>query len=205
MKTHIKFIKDPNFHIDNVEVRRARLGDEEGVYRIACSVSEGERDSYEGFLIDDYPLDRDYYISMFRDRIEHLTYFYVAIAGDKIIGFSLAYKKEMWLKYNPDWIESISWHPEFDKSLSDSFVIIDKTAVEAEHTGEGIGSLIYKKIIQDMRSNGIDYIFSETVLNPIPNFASLAFRQKQNYILAGTRYEYHKGKIYTDLVYYKKI
>lgn len=205
MKSHIEFIKDPNFNIENVNVRRAKLGDEEGVYKIACSVSEGIRDPYEGFLIDDYPLDPEYYIDMFRDRIENLTYFYVAELQNKIIGFSLSYKKETWLKYNPDWIESISWHPEFDKSLSDNFVIIDKTAVHADHTGEGIGSLIYKRIIEDMRNNGIDYIFSETVLTPIPNFASLAFRQKQNYILAGTRYEYHKGKIYTDLVYYKKI
>lgn len=205
MKSHVKFIKDPNFNIKNIEVRRARPGDEEGVYKIACSVSKGKRDSYEGFLIDDYPLDPEYYIDLFRDRIENLTYFYVAELDGKIIGFSLSYKKEMWLKYNPDWIESIIWHPEFDISLSEKFVIIDKTAIDAGHTGEGIGSLIYKRIMDDMRENGIDYIFSETVVHPIPNFASLAFRQKQNYILAGMRYEAYKGTIYTDLIYYKKI
>lgn len=205
MKSHVEFIKDPNFNIEGVKVRRARLGDEEGVYKIACSASEGVRDSYEGFLIDDYHLDREHYINLFRDRIENLTYFYVAELEDRIIGFSLGYRKEMWLKYNPNWIEDVKWHPEFDRSFTDNFVIIDKTAVEAEHIGEGIGSLIYKKIIEDMRESGIHYIFSETVAHPIPNFASFAFRQKQNYILAGMRYELYKGKFYTDLVYYKKI
>ncbi len=205
MSSNVKFVKDHEIDLSKISVRRAQEGDEEGVYKIACSVSERERDSYQGFLIDDYPVDPGYYIDLFADRIKNLKYFYVAELNGKIIGFSLAYKKEMWIRYNPDWIDNINWHPSFDMSLLDDFVLIDKTAIEAEYTGEGIGSKIYRRIIEDMRENDIHYIFSETVVNPIPNFASLAFRQKQNYIMAGFRYEEHKGAIYSDMIFYKKI
>lgn len=205
MSSNVKFIKTHEIDLDNVNIRRAHEGDEEGVYKIACTVTEGERDSYQGFLIDDYHKYPDYYIDLFKDRIRNLRYFYVAELGGRIIGFSLAYKKEMWIRYNPTWIEDIHWHPSFDRSLLDDFILIDKTAIDAEYTGEGIGSKIYRRIIEDMRENDIHYIFSETVVNPLPNFASLAFRQKQNYVMAGFRYEEHKGVIYSDMVYYKKI
>jgi len=46
---------------------------------------------------------------------------------------------------------------------------------------------------------------AETIISPIPNFASLAFRKKQNYFLAGVRYEPYLGEMYTDLIYYKDI
>ncbi|MGM0396175.1 MAG: N-acetyltransferase family protein [Bacillota bacterium] len=205
MSSNVKFVKTHDLDLNKINVRRARKGDEEGVYRIACSVTEKERDSYQGFLIDDYPKDPEYYIEMFRDRIRNLRYFYVAELNDIIIGFSLAYKKDMWLKYNPKWIYDIHWHPTFDQSLLEDFVLTDKTAIEAEYTGEGIGSKIYRRLIEDMQKNKIHYIFAETVVNPLPNFASLAFRQKQNYIMAGFRYEEHKGVIYSDMVFYKKI
>lgn len=205
MNSHVVFIRDPDLDINKVNVRRASPGDEHGIYRVAVSVSDKKKDSYQGFLMDDYASDPDYYIDMFRDRIDNLKYFYVAELDGRIIGFSLAYKKEMWLLYHEEWLDDIHWHPSFDMEILDDFVMIDKTAIEAEHTGEGIGSLLYKSIISDMRENNIHYILSETIVNPIPNFASLAFRQKQDYILAGVRFEEYKGDIFTDLIYYKRI
>jgi GNAT superfamily N-acetyltransferase len=204
MYVHKKIKTEEDLDIGRIQVRKAVLGDEEGIYSVACSVS-GQKDSYQGFLMDDYPSDPEYYLKLFRDRIENLEYFFVATINSKIIGFSLSYKKSMWLRYYPDWVEKINWHPTFDKSFLEDFVLIDKTAIFAEHTGEGIGSLIYEEIIKQMRSHDIHYIFSETLVDPVPNFASLSFRKKQKYHLAGMRYEEHKGTIYTDLVYWKKI
>ena len=205
MNSNVKFVKEHDINLDKINIRRAHKGDEIGVYKIACSVTEGGRDSYQGFLIDDFHLYPDYYIDQYKDRIENLRYFYVAELNGEIVGFSLAYKKEMWLKYNPTWIEDIYWHPSFEMSHLDDFILIDKTAIEAKHTGKGIGSKIYRRIIEDMKENDIHYIFSETVVNPLPNFASLAFRQKQNYIMAGFRYEEHRGTIYSDMIFYKKV
>lgn len=204
MYVHKKIKTEEDFDIGRIQIRKAKPGDEDGVYRVACSVS-GQKDSYKGFLMDDYPSDPEYYLKFFRDRIENLEYFFVATMNGDIVGFSLSYKKSMWLKYYPDWVENINWHPSFDKSFLDDFVLIDKTAIVAEHTGEGIGSLIYEEIIKQMRSQEIHYIFSETLVDPVPNFASLSFRKKQNYHLAGMRYEKYKGTMYTDLVYWKKI
>lgn len=205
MSSNVKFVKVHDVDLEKVVVRKAHEGDEKGIYKIACSVSEGERDSYQGFLIDDYPSDPDYYMEMFRDRINNLNYFYVAELEGRIIGFSLAYMKETWIRYYPTWMEEVYWHPTFDKSILDNFVLIDKTAIHKEYTGEGIGSKIYRSLIEEMKKNKIHYIFSETVVNPIPNFASLAFRKKQNYIIAGLRYEHRRGEIYTDMIFYKKI
>lgn len=205
MYVHKKIKTEEDIDIGRIHIRKARIGDEDGIYRVACSVSEGDRDSYLGFLMDDYPSDPDYYLDLFRKRIENLEYFFVATSNGNIIGFSLSYKKSVWLKYYPDWIESINWHPEFDRGYLDDFVLIDKTAIIAEHTGKGIGSLIYEEIIKQMRSHGIHHIFSETLVDPVPNFASLSFRKKQRYKLAGMRYEEHKGIMYTDLIYWKKI
>jgi GNAT superfamily N-acetyltransferase len=205
MYVHKKIKTEKELDIGRISVRKAKSGDEEGIYNIACSVSEGVRDSYKGFLMDDYPSEPDYYLSLFKNRIENLEYFFVAVLNGKIVGFSLAYKKRMWLKYYPDWLETINWHPTFDTRLLEDFVLIDKTAIIAEHTGEGVGSLLYDEIIKQMRSHGIHHIFSETLVDPVPNFASLSFRKKQRYQLAGMRYEEHKGIMYTDLIYWKKI
>ncbi len=199
------FVAKKTLDIGQISVRRAEEKDVEAIYEIACSVSIGERDSYKGFLMDDYPDDPEYYIEYFRDKVINIEYFFVAELGEKIVGFSLSYRKDKWLSYNPDWLDVMKWHPEFDKSFLDNFVYIDKTAILAGHTGEGVGSLIYKEIIKKMKSEGIEYIFSETIVAPIPNFASLSFRKKQKYHLAGMRYEPYKGTVYTDLVYWKKI
>lgn len=68
-----------------------------------------------------------------------------------------------------------------------------------------VGSLIYKRFLSDLKSEGIKNIFSETIVSPHPNFASLQFRRKQKFDLSGVRYEKYGGKLYTDLIYHKKV
>ena len=106
---------------------------------------------------------------------------------------------------NPNWIEEVSWNPNFDFEKTKKFVLLDKIAVLANYTGRGIGSKIYKRFMNDMNTLGYKYLFSETIIDPIPNFASLSFRKKQSYKLAGMRYEKHDGVSYADLIYYKPI
>jgi predicted GNAT superfamily acetyltransferase len=88
---------------------------------------------------------------------------------------------------------------------TENFVLVDKTAIRADLTSRGIGSRLYMRLIRDVRTRGIHDLFGETVVDPVPNFASLAFRKKQNYTLAGVHYERYYGKIVTDLVYHRSV
>jgi len=187
-----------------ITVRKAKESDAELVYNIASSVGSRKKDSYEGFLMDNYVSNPTKYKKFFKDRIKELTYFYVAESKEPL-GFLMAYTKEEWLKYNPTWIEDIYWSPEFDMKKTNNFIVIDKTAILAGNTGRGVGSTLYKYLIADLKKAGINNIFAETLISPTPNFASLAFRKKQRYTLAGMRYEKYEGTLYTDLIYYKPV
>ncbi|SDL30511.1 GNAT family N-acetyltransferase [Natronincola ferrireducens] len=197
---------EPKTFKTNLKVRKASPKDVQEIYHIACTVGKNKKDSTQGFLVDDYASDPKFYKTKLLENILELDHFYVAESfNNKIVGFLMAYTKEQWLKYNPNWIEEVFWHPNFDKANIENFVVIDKTAIFAPLTGHGIGSRLYVTLINDITSKGIHNIFAETIISPIPNFASLSFRKKQNYVLAGTRYEHYKEETYTDLIYYKSV
>jgi predicted GNAT superfamily acetyltransferase len=185
-----------------LRVRKAEAVDVNAIFDVAASVGTSEKISEQGFLVDDYLSKPSYYKKKIRHWIENLEHFYVA-DYDKIYGFMIAYTKEEWLRDNPNWIRETYWNPDFDTSWTDNFMVVDKTAVFSDLTGMGIGSLIYKRLIEDLKANGIEHIFAETVISPQPNFASLQFRKKQKYNLAGVRYERYNNILYTDLVYHK--
>ncbi|MCC5908991.1 MAG: GNAT family N-acetyltransferase [Clostridiaceae bacterium] len=191
---------------NRLRARKATPKDLNEIYHIACSVGKNKKDSNQGFLMDDYSSDPKYYQKRLMESILELDHFYVAESyNNKIVGFLMAYTKEQWLKYNENWIEEVFWHPSFDKSKIEDFILIDKTAIYAPLTGHGIGSKLYELLIQDILKKGIHDILAETIISPLPNFASLAFRKKQDYTLAGTRYEDYKGETYTDLIYHKSV
>lgn len=190
----------------HLKARKAVPKDVQEIYRIACSVGKHNKDSNQGFLVDDYSSNPKYYQKMLLEKILELDHFYVAESfNNRIVGFLMAYTKEQWLKYNPQWLEDVYWHPGFDKSKTENFIVVDKTAIYAPFTGHGIGSHLYKKLIADILPKGIHNIFAETIISPVPNFASLSFRKKQKYTLAGIRYENYMGEMYTDLIYYKQV
>lgn len=191
--------------VKTIEVRRATLEDVEGIYEIASSVGKRKKESYDGFLMDNYVSQPRKYKKLFKDRIKELDYFYVAKSHEKTLGFLMGYTTEQWLKYNPTWITDINWSPIFDLKKTENFVLTDKIAINAHFTGNGIGSIIYKKYMEDIKKDGIFNIFSETLVGPTPNFASLSFRRKQKFELVGTRFEKYEGKLYTDLIYYKPV
>jgi predicted GNAT superfamily acetyltransferase len=193
-----------------IQARRATESDMQSVYQIAASVGKSAKDSTQGFLIDDYASQPEFYLQKFATLQKRLEHFYVAenisdLKKRMVVGFLIAYTREQWLADNPDWIDEVKWHPSFDRKRLENFIVVDKTAIRAQLTGHGIGSVLYKRLIADILPKGITTIMAETIISPIPNFASLAFRKKQDYTLAGVRYEPYLGKMYTDLIYYKEI
>lgn len=207
-------IFDPKFESKNptekkrlgsVSIKLATLDDVKGIYQVAASVGKGRKESAKGFLMDNYLENPKKYKEKFKQHIENLRYMYTARESGVIIGFLMAYTKDEWLENNPNWLSTTSWKPDFDMKKTQQFVVIDKTAIQAGLTGNGVGSKLYTRLIKDLRRDGIEHIFSETLIDPVPNFASLAFRKKQAYNLAGTRFETYKGAIYTDLIYYKPV
>lgn len=196
--------RNEQYNLDGAIVRRAALDDIECIMKVACSVGNSDKIHSQGFLMDDYVRDYDYFKDKFTKLIEELDHFYV-IETDMILGFLIAYKKAEWLKYNPSWLQDIMWSPRFDLKNTDNFILVDKTAIMKGITGKGLGSLLYKSLISNMKEEGIFDMFAETIISPMPNFASLEFRIKQKYSLAGIRYEDYKGTVYTDLIYHKVI
>lgn len=200
----LKFDINPLRLKQRLKIRKANVKDVEEIYDVACSVGTSEKDSEQGFLVDDYLSRPEYYKHIIEKKIESLDNFYVA-EYDRIYGFLMAYEKENWLRENPKWIEEIFWKPDFNYNDLKKFIIVDKTAIYSNYTGVGIGSLLYEHMLERIAAKGYKNILSETIISPEPNFASLQFRRKQHYNLAGVRYENYNNKIYTDLVYIKKI
>jgi len=190
---------------DSIHVRKALPEDVNEIYRIAATVGQRTKDADQGFLMDNYKSNPSKYKEMILSHIFELDYFYVAYAAQKPVAFLMAYSKAQWLKYNPDWLDEIFWHPGFNKRHTKKFVLVDKTAVCSGLTGMGIGSKLYERLIDHITSKGIRNIFAETIISPTPNFASLQFRRKQRYQLAGMRYEEYDGDIFTDLIYHKRV
>jgi GNAT superfamily N-acetyltransferase len=191
------------YHLKKLlRVRKAEVYDVDAIFDVAASVGTSEKVAEQGFLVDDYLSRPNYYKKKIKNWIQNLGHFYVA-EYDKIYGFMIAYTREEWLADNPDWVNEVYWNPDFVKSWTDNFIVVDKTAVYADLTGIGIGSLIYKRLLEDLKDEGIVHIFAETIISPQPNFASLQFRKKQKYSLAGVRYERYDNNLYTDLIYHK--
>lgn len=191
--------------LESIHVRKATPEDVNEIYRIATTVGHKNKDSDKGFLMDDYMSSPSRYKEMFLTRIFELEHFYVAHTAHKPVAFLMAYSKANWLRYTPEWIDEIYWHPSFNTKYTRKFVLVDKTAVCSGLTGMGIGSKLYESLISDITAKGIKNIFAETIISPVPNFASLNFRKKQRYQLAGVRYEEYKGNILTDLIYHKRV
>lgn len=212
LKLDINLAEKNPLSIDNrvfknhLKTRRVMPKDVQELYHIACTVGKSKKDSDQGFLIDDYLSSPKLYQKMLLEKALELDHFYVAEnINCKVVGFLMAYTKEQWLKYNPDWLQEVHWHPSFDKTKTENFIVIDKTAIFAPLTGQGIGSQLYERLIADLLPKDIHNIFAETIISPVPNFASLSFRKKQAYVLAGIRYEAYKGDMLTDLIYHKSI
>ena len=186
-------------------IRKATLTDLEGIFQLANEVGSARKNMNTGFLIDDYSVDPEMHKRRFKECIVAENYFYVAIEKRKPIAFLMANSMEEWNSICPNWRQIVRWRPDFYWTNIKNFVYSEKMAVDINYAGKGIASLLYKSMISDMLSNNIHDIFSETIISPVPNMASLGFRRKQGFDLAGVRYEEFQKNIVTNLVFHKKI
>lgn len=184
-------------------IRKAGISDLRGIYAILKKVGSTRKNPAEGFLMNDYSGEEEKHLSKYAADLEKLEYSYVFEEGDLVKAFLIAYHKEEWLRETPLWNEEVFWHPSFNMSQLDNFILINQTAMYPDLTGRGIGSKLYEALFRDVTNNGIYDVFAETLIAPVPNIASLNFRIKQKYQLAGVRYEKSEGTIYTTLVYHK--
>lgn len=186
-------------------LRTATVNDLESIISILKSVGSSHKDPNRGFLMNDYTQREAFFREKYSNYLRSLTYRYVYEEDEKVTGFLLAFTKEEWLEETPSWIENIYWRPDFNQIRLDRFVLINQTAMYPGKTGRGIGSLLYMALLDDLKTNGCFHVFAETIVAPIPNIASLNFRLKQKYELAGVRYEEAKDTVFTTLVYYKPV
>lgn len=190
--------------VDELIVEKATEDDLNGILKVASSVGNGKSNSKQGFLMDNYSKNTKKYREKFRRDINESDMFYVIKKRDVVLGFLLAYNKKQWLNIEPNWIFDTNWKDDFDKKSLKKFVVLEKIAVRSQLTGKGVGSELFKRFRKDALKSGIKDMFSETILAPRPNFASMEFAMKQNYNLGGVRYEEHNKKILTTIVYHKK-
>lgn len=186
-------------------IRRGTINDLDSIYHIVRSVGTGLKNPTQGFLMNDYTKDEEKYKAKYGEDINSSNYTYVYLEDGIIKAFLFAYSKDQWLKEVPTWLEDIHWHPNFNKQALENYILINQTAMYPQLTGKGIGSMLYQNLTEELHKEGIRDIFAETVIAPVPNMASLHFRIKQEYHLAGLRYEENIGTIYSTLIYHKTI
>jgi len=196
-------------NLDNVKIRNAEQKDVEGIYHVASSVGKKAKDAMQGYLMDDYTSDPEGYKEKFRTAVDVSDFFYVAEYIDPeyraIVGFTFGFRKENWLKLNPEWSEDNYFRPDFNKEWLDNFMMLDKIAVLDRFKRQGVGSMLSKRLIRDIKGEGIFDIFEEVIIAPVPNLPSVLFKKKRNFMLASVRYEEHNNKILTTLVYHRKL
>jgi len=186
-------------------IRRATIEDLDAIMSILKSIGHASKDPAQGFLMADYTKNEETHRQKYAHLLDTLTYTYVYVNNEEVESFLIAYTMDQWIKEVPNWLEDTNWHPNFDKSSLDSAILIYQTAMYPHLTGKGIGSKIYLTLFKDLEKDGITNMFAETVVAPIPNFASLNFRIKQSYELVGMRYELFEGTVYTTLIYCKNL
>lgn len=189
----------------SLKVSKATENDIDGIIKVASSVGNGKLNSNQGFLMDNYGENKDLYIEKFKKDIHKSDLFYVIKSKNNILGFLLAYTKDQWLDNEPKWISDTKWKNDFDKESLNKFVILEKIAVNPNLTGRGLGSRLFTRFRKDSLNLDINNMFSETILSPKPNFASMKFAMKQRYKLAGIRYEEFKDNLFTTIIYHRRL
>ena len=196
-------------NLDNVKIRNAEQKDVDGIFHVASSVGKKTKDAMQGYLMDDYTLNPESSREKLSIAVDVSDFFYVAEYIDHeyhaIIGFTYGFRKENWLKLTPEWMGDSYFRPDFNKECLDDFMMLDKIAVLDRFKRQGVGSMLSKRLIRDIKEEGIYDIFEEVIIAPVPNLPSVLFKKKRNFMLASVRYEEHNNKTLTTLVYHRKL
>ena len=139
--------------MSEVEIRKISKNDYENVTKINESVVESMS-----------PMS----ITRLEELLTYCEYARIAIIDNEIVGFVLAMKEGS--KYQN---ENFNW---FSQRYS-TFLYIDRVAVSPKHEGKGIGSKLYKNLIDYSKINGFENIVCEINKVP-PNEQSIKFHKK---------------------------
>lgn len=113
-----------------------------------------------GFLVSAYT-EEDY-----RSRLESAEHFYVALKGDEVLGFLLA--------YSSDRVEHDEWLNRRVKATLGDFLVIKQVCVAQRAGRQGIASLLYYHVLDQWRESPV----IAAVVNEPPNEASAGFHHK---------------------------
>ena len=195
--------------LNNVTIRNAEERDVEGIYHVATSVGKKAKDPMQGYLMNDYESDPEGFKEKFSKTIELSDFFYVAEYIDHeyhaIVGFTFGLRKNNWLKENPTWLDECYFKPGFNMDNLNDFMMLEKIAVLDRFKRQGVGGMLSKRLIKDIKEKGIFDIFEEVIIAPVPNLPSVLFKKKRNFQLASMRYEELNNQVLTTLVYHRKL
>lgn len=113
-----------------------------------------------GFLVSAYTED-DY-----RARLETAEHFHVAVKGDKVLGFVLA--------YSSDRVDHGEWLNRRIKESLGGFLVIKQVCVAKDAARGGIGSLLYYHVLDQWKASPV----IAAVVDEPPNTASAGFHRK---------------------------
>jgi predicted GNAT superfamily acetyltransferase len=113
-----------------------------------------------GFLVSAYT-EADY-----RARLETAEHFHVAVKGDKVLGFLLA--------YSSDRVEPGEWLNRRIKDSLGDYLVIKQVCVAGDAARAGIGSQLYHHVLDRWQGSPV----MAAVVNEPPNTASSRFHRK---------------------------
>lgn len=121
--------------IQIIQAREDHLAD---IVALAESRSLGSMDPEtarrDGFLVSGYPLEH------YRDRLTAAEHFWVAVRGDQVVGFLLAYSDE---RLDPD-----EWLNHRIRATYGSFLVIKQVCVAPNAARQGVASQLYHHILE---------------------------------------------------------
>ncbi|SDP19824.1 GNAT family N-acetyltransferase [Actinacidiphila guanduensis] len=119
--------------------------------------------SQEGFLVSEYTAE------VYQRRLVNAEHFYVAVKGDDVLGFLLAYSDTQ--------IEPDEWLNRRIKTTLGSFLVIKQVCVAREAARQGVASRLYHHVLEQWTANPV----IAAVVDEPPNEASSRFHRKMGF------------------------
>ncbi|WP_030545292.1 GNAT family N-acetyltransferase [Streptomyces albus] len=150
-----------------VEIVRAGPEHLEQITRVAESRSlDQARRPHRGAPVEGGFLVSAYTEADYRARLETAEHFYVAVKGEDVLGFLLA--------YSSDRVEPDEWLNRRIKSALGDFLVVKQVCVAREAARRGIASMLYYHVLDQWKESPV----IAAVVNHPPNEASAGFHRK---------------------------
>ncbi|MFA7301541.1 MAG: GNAT family N-acetyltransferase [Candidatus Shapirobacteria bacterium] len=194
-----------------MNIRKFELSDLDQIYGIYQKVSLNRNkignSEYEtliqknGFLLG---LDTKEDLEKEIDKANYVT---VAEENNIIVGYLIADDSDD-QKFNDD--EYKTW---FDNDLKTIYYYNQKVmtlatiAVDPEYGGKGVGKILFEELIQWLKNNNYEYIFSIMTMAPLTNCATVLWHTKMGYkrLAMGRPRKLFNLENYVGILMYKKL